>query len=681
MTAVEPRPTSVFDRLTDRQMSLLVIAIGLLLYIPFAGSYGLWDPWETHYAEVARQMTKRGDFISLWWPGSPRDVDVFWSKPVLTFWLMSIGMHIAGVGLPGGDPGEMALTHRAEWAVRVPFCLFAVAAMWALYIVVARFAGKRAGFLSALVMATSPMFSLVARQAMTDMAFVGPMTVALSLGTLALLDDKDEPLVRRGKGWLSWPHHSTFYWTIGTFIVITLPQLIIDSFQLKVHVAWAGRDQVMYGIVAMWPYWLGFVAFLFFAARARYQAPLLLYIAAMMCGLAVLAKGFAGLGLPVIIFVAYLLFTWNWRRLRRAQLPWAVLLSLVAVVVVAAPWHHAMISRHGWAFWNELFGDNHWRRMVLGRHGDRGTFEYFIRELGYALLPWVAMAPAALATMVMRRGQDPQRQAVYWLGAIWFVAGYAVVSVSMTKFHHYVLPSIPGLAIVIGCFLDDLLTRKDSRRGLVVALVGLPLLFLVAQDLLHTKNASQHFLWLFSYDYIHSPQGRPWPEQLDFTTPLLVFVASFALLTLALSSKRLMRPAALALCGSAVLFTWFLLDGYMRQVAPYWSQKDTIASYYKARRSNDEKLIAYQMYWRGETFYTKNAIYEGPMEDRTVFDMDGADEKLTEWLSKHRGQRVFFIFERGRQGRLQSLLPEGTRGTFTVLDDHNNKFSLAQADI
>ena len=96
----------------ERQMALLVIVGGLLLYLPFAGSYGLWDPWETHYAEVARQMTHRGDFISLWWPGSPRDPEVFWSKPVLSFWLMSLAMRVAGVGLPGGAPGEMALAHR-----------------------------------------------------------------------------------------------------------------------------------------------------------------------------------------------------------------------------------------------------------------------------------------------------------------------------------------------------------------------------------------------------------------------------------------------------------------------------------------------------------------------------------------------------------------------------------------
>src|SRR5947207_5925051 len=202
---------SFFDRFTERQMILLLIAFGVLLYLPFAGSYGLWDPWETHYSEVARQMTKRGDYISLWWPGSPRDQAEFWSKPVLTFWIMSIGMHVAGIGLPGGAPDEMAIGHRAEWAVRVPFCLFGVMAMYAVYLVTARFVSRRAGFLAAIVVATCPMFSLVARQAMTDMAFVGPMALALALGTMALLDDKYEQLPLRGQRWRSWPHHSLFY--------------------------------------------------------------------------------------------------------------------------------------------------------------------------------------------------------------------------------------------------------------------------------------------------------------------------------------------------------------------------------------------------------------------------------------------------------------------------------------
>jgi hypothetical protein len=186
---------------------------------------------------------------------------------------------------------------------------------------------------------------------------------------------------------------------------------------------------------------------------------------------------------------------------------------------------------------------------------------------------------------------------------------------------------------------------------------------------------------LFSYDYVHSPTGRPWPHELDFRTPLIVFAVLFGLTLVGLAWRKSLRTAVVGLCASSVLFTWFLLDVFMRDVAPFWSQKGTIAEYYKRRRSPDERLIAYSMYWRGETFYTKNEIYEGPQEERTVFDTDNADEKMEEWVKSHRGHRVFVLFERGRQEKVKRLLPPESRDSFQVLYDKNNKFSLAQADI
>ena len=99
------------------------------------------------------------------------------------------------------------------------------------------------------------------------------------------------------------------------------------------------------------------------------------------------------------------------------------------------------------------------------------------------------------------------------------------------------------------------------------------------------------------------------------------------------------------------------------------------------RRSPEERLIAYQMYWRGETFYTKNEIYEGPQEDRTVFDQDGADEKLKDWISRNRGHRAFFLFEHGQRGHIIQLIPIETQASFKVLDERNNKFSIAQVDL
>jgi 4-amino-4-deoxy-L-arabinose transferase-like glycosyltransferase len=668
-------------------MSLLVILLGLLLYIPFAGSYGLYDPWETHYGEVARQMMVRGDYISLWWPGAPIDADHFWSKPVLSFWIMSLSMRLFGLG--GHQPaGVMALSSRPEWALRLPFCLMGVLGMYAVYLCVSRFVCRRAGLFAAIVTATAPMYGLVARQAMTDMAFVGPMTMALALGALALFDDDDVPLPRRrvrlGRTLgvsISWPQHPLFFAACALFAVAALPQLVVNVAQLRWSIHVRNWFVTIPGVVLMLPYLIGFVAFFFLAARTRFKAPLYLYLAAVLCGIAILAKGLAGLGLPVLVFLAYLLFTWNWKRLARAQLGYGILVALLACAVVAIPWHQAMLVRHGIPFWDELYGDNHWRRLVVGRHGDRGTFEYFLRELGYAVLPWLALAPGAIVYAVMRPIRDVRRQGIFWFGAIWFVSAYGLVSLSVTKFHHYVLPAIPGLGIAIGCFLEDVLARRATRTAAAAGMVGVPLLAVVMFDLIAAPKDAQHFIWLFSYDYINSPQGRPWPPGLSFVVPLAIFAGAFGLTTVGLAWRRVQRAAAVALCLAAIGFSYFLLDGYLMKVTPYWTQKGLIATYYKQRRSPAERLLVWQMYWRGENFYTQNEIFEGPKEERTVFLGDRNVENFKEWMAKHRGRPAFILVERNRWSQVEGFVPTDARKSVKIVDDSNMKFVLGKVDL
>jgi hypothetical protein len=530
------------------------------------------------------------------------------------------------------------------------------------------------------------------------MAFVGPMTMALALGAMALFDDDDTPLRRReariGGRTVDWPDHPLFYIAAGLFLVTALPQLVIDSAQLEwsIHL---GKDTrlVIPGYIVMLPYVAGFIAFFAMIIRVRYKAPLYLNIAATLCGVATLAKGIAGLGLPVLVFLCYLAFTWNWRRLKRAQIGFAILLAFITCAVVVIPWHHAMLVRHGRPFWDELYGDNHWRRLVVGRHGDRGSFEYFVRELGYAVLPWIAIAPAALAAAVLRRvrragdaggagtAAEARRQGIFWFGAIWFVACYGVVSMSVTKFHHYILPAVPGLAIAIGCFLDDIVTRRDGRTAAAAAVVGIPLLALVTVDLAAAQKNAQRFIWLFSYDYINTPGGRPWPPALDFRAPLIVFAALVALAMIALGWRAIQRYAAVALCLVAVAFTYFLLDDFMRRATPYWTQKGLIANYYKMRRSPDEHLLVWQMYWRGENFYTQNEIYEGPKEERTIFLGDRNFENLKSWMEKHRGHRAFFLVEQSRFSTLETAVPADARKSLKIVDNSNMKFCLATADL
>src|SRR4051812_30606780 len=139
----------------ERRICLALFALCAMIYVPLAGNYGMWDPWETHYGEVARQMLERNDFVSQWWPGSPQDRNEFWSKPVLTFWLMAIGMKVAGIQWSGNRASEIADSWRVEWASRMPFILLGIVAIWATWELVRRLAGKRAATLAAVVLATS----------------------------------------------------------------------------------------------------------------------------------------------------------------------------------------------------------------------------------------------------------------------------------------------------------------------------------------------------------------------------------------------------------------------------------------------------------------------------------------------------------------------------------------------
>ena len=130
------------------------------------------------------------------------------------------------------------------------------------------------------------------------------------------------------------------------------------------------------------------------------------------------------------------------------------------------------------------------------------------------------------------------------------------------------------------------------------------------------------------------------------------------------------------------VWTAWGLDRLLTDLSPHWSQKHVIASYYAKRSGPEEPLIAWQLYWRGENFYTKNEIYgsRDPAE-RTVFLGDHNAEKMQQWFRSHAGHRVFFIVERSRFESLRSLLPDAAKPTLKYLDESNNKIYLAVAQL
>src|SRR5207237_979429 len=130
-------------------------------------------------------------------------------------------------------------------------------------------------------------WALLSRQAMTDMSFVTPMTVAMAFAGMALLLPKEEVLCalprrsgRVGRLVLSWPGDRAVYGVAGLYVACVLPQLILYCVQLGPVSYRLGRHVfTTYGPVTVVPWVLGFMASLWWMARARDRRSIYLWVA------------------------------------------------------------------------------------------------------------------------------------------------------------------------------------------------------------------------------------------------------------------------------------------------------------------------------------------------------------------------------------------------------------------
>jgi 4-amino-4-deoxy-L-arabinose transferase-like glycosyltransferase len=652
----------VVKKLVERHAVVALLVACALLYLPRAGHYGLWDPWETHYGEIARQMAIRGDVITPFWPCSPIDRPEVFHKPILHFWLMAASLALFGLERSGAPASQMIDSWRPEWALRLPNILLSIVALAVLWWAVARLRSRLAATLSALVLATSSQWLLVTRQAMTDLPFVAPMTIALACAAVALMDrDTELPAPRNAR-----------HLALAGLLVVTVPQLILFSLQLHAYVRVGARVLAMPGIAAMLPYAAVLAIAIVTLSRATTQRQLLLHVAWVMTALATLAKGPAGLALPGLTIALYLVLMGRAREILRLELVRGALLF----IAVAFPWYHAMHIRHGMAFLRELIGDNYVNRAV-GRSGDRGTFEYYLPWIGYGTFPWCGI----IAVGAWRGLSDPRR-ALVGFALVWALVDLVTVTLVTTKFHHYIVPALPALAILGGLALEDFLRAR--LRPIELALVALPLVILCGRDL---ALQPARLLWLFCYDYVVAPGGRAWPsgERYSFASSILVFTVAAGIIAfmMALACRRWLRArqtivAALALL--AVAWSLWLADDFLIALSPHWSQKQVIATYYRARNNADEPLIAWNLYWRGESFYTRNQIASArDPEERTAWAYIDAPKALHRYLLRHYG-RLFFLVERQNLESLRVELGPALAHTLRIVDESNNKLYLVVVD-
>ncbi len=642
------------ERLTsDRFATWVVLAMGGLMFLPRLGSLGLWDPWETHYGEVAREMIVRDDYLYPHWEHA-----YFWSKPALPMWLMAAGMAVFGAESSGyGEP----VGSWTVWGVRLPFAAIAIGSVWAVYSIGRQIKDRATGVLCALVLVTSAQFIFIGKQAMVDMPFVGMMTIGLALFMAAVFDDKPDRPARVSEVMIT-----------GAAIAITvLPQVWIIVRDISLELTHNPVSQLLQAGPLAWL--IVFVVFVYLLTGTAFGILQLFNVSRHDCllagfyvcmAIATLSKGLAPLVVVGPLVILYILFTLDFQLLVRSRVVWGGVLFLL----VAAPWYVVVSLFNGKDDEGQTFVARFWLhdnfgRVARGVHGDRPNLGYYLEQLAYGMFPWSALAPLGLG--LAARGDDDDtrpevRRAVLFV-LLWALWTYVFFSFSRTGFHHYIFPAVPALAVLVGYWMSWAGEDPQQRiRGYVPLLVVM-VFAVAARDLV---NDPQHLVSLFTYKY-----DRQYPRELHpqyFIQPL-VWISMIAMAVLYVIRQKGLALAVFA--ATAMLFGVWISHHHFNWLSPHWSQYHLWETYYDERKPN-EPIYAYMLNWRGETFYSRNQVLQ--------IKGAGASQRIRRLVD--RPGREFIITEDTSYQTLKNVLSADKRNKLRVLDKSNTKFYLCVVD-
>jgi 4-amino-4-deoxy-L-arabinose transferase-like glycosyltransferase len=217
--------------------------------------------------------------------------------------------------------------------------------------------------------------------------------------------------------------------------------------------------------------------------------------------------------------------------------------------------------------------------------------------------------------------------------------------------------------------------HTERQENMILGSIGVAaavVVGLVGRDLAAKGDAGDtvgqaRLMHLFTYNY-----RRLWPDSLDWSGVMAGFAVVATTLCLLLMIARIRRHVTVLLLATSLLWAVWGLDVYLVKAAPHWGQREVIEAYFKMRATPEEPIVAYQMNWKGENFYTGNRI--------PAFVSSGA--AFTNWLKaqQDKGVKTFwFVTEHSRTSALKN--EASNPKVFETVTDRrlNNKFCLIKA--
>ena len=188
----------------------------------------------------------------------------------------------------------------------------------------------------------------------------------------------------------------------------------------------------------------------------------LFWLGCLAAGLAMLSKGAIGALFPILTALIYLISIGKPTLLfkRKWFLPGTLIL-----VFSGFSWYLLLGLFHpdGFNFMKELFIKHHLGRFSGAMEGHSGPIFYYLIILFVGFMPWFGYLLLALLRLPLTTKGDPSLRYLR-LFTIFSIIVLIFFSVAATKLPNYILPVLPGFALLVTRLFEDQ-SRKDQTDG------------------------------------------------------------------------------------------------------------------------------------------------------------------------------------------------------------------------
>lgn len=406
---------------TENNWTWILFALVIVFIYFFGLTIPLLGPDEPRYAQVAREMFERGDWVTPTLGGFD-----WFEKPALLYWLQIAAYKIFAV---------------SEFAARFGSALFGLGTIASLWLLGKTVQSSR--FESESFLDTDNLKPDTQNQS-SDFAYRLALIAASSIGLLAFSRGASFDII------LTFPITASL---VGFFIYdLKHSRKTSNSF---------AETSKRSSFTAYFP---PLFAFYFFT------------------GIALIAKGLVGIVFPLAIVAFYHVLSW---KLPSKTFVFSLFWGTITSLIVASAWYLPIYQANGWKFIDEFFIQHHFQRYSSNKYQHPQPFWFFWVVLPLMTIPWLPFFLLSIRDLIkgffQRRGGEAAslnkkpfnfNSRLSSFALAWMLVPLVFFSLSGSKLPGYILPALPAALILTTQYVDRF-ARKSAKRALLIKLTAL----------------------------------------------------------------------------------------------------------------------------------------------------------------------------------------------------------------